>query len=129
LGCGDQVSGAVWYESSQPEGSDGDGREGGSADCGGDTGVGMGMVSGRNWNGMPWCRGSRSRSLVPVAVRPSVPLPLAEGVKDDRPRHSVPTGNATVPRKRSEGRAAHLFRGNRMREGSWLALLPDRTDD
>lgn len=66
------------------------------------------MVSGRNWNGMPWCR-RVSCSLVPVAVRPSPSVPLPEGVKDDRPRHSVPTGNATVPRKRSEGRAFALW--------------------
>ena len=68
------------------------------------------------------CRGARAlaRSSLFLSVRPS--LPLAEGVKDDRPLHSDPTGNATVPRERREGRElSHL--------GELACAVRDRTDD
>lgn len=75
--------------------------------------MGMGMVSGRNWNEMPWCRGSPS--LVPVAVRPSVP--------SLSPKESRTTGPG-IPFQRE----TRPFRGNGVK-GELSHLRTVRTTD
>ena len=107
LGCGGQVSGGVWSCRSQvnPREATATGGKGALPTAEETPMRGWGWSADAIGTG---CRGAGAlaRSSLLLSVRPS--LPLAEGVKDDRPRQSVPTGNATVPRKRSEGRAFAL---------------------
>lgn len=94
LRCGCQVTGGVWNSTSQVNRGKRWRREGG-----GDTG---GPVGRWGWSADAigtGCRGAGSVARSSCSC-PSPSVPLPDGVKDDRLRHSVPTGNATVPRKR-----------------------------
>lgn len=78
------------------------------------------------------CRGAGALALARSSLLPSVrPSPSLSPKESRTTGRGIPFQRETRPFRGNgvKGELSHLFRGNRMREGSWLALLPDRTDD